>query len=235
MKTIDKKTTIKLTTGEQSACDTIRPMMNENSVHDATAKYLIGTEVAELKNAAGKYGKASVPRVARSLGCTRVLLDTYARVADAWTSEEFTALTDRKNAKGVSLTFTHYIAISNLDTKEARAELLEDALKNSLTTRQTEWKVAGPSVEKTATLGKRVANVAKVVARSEGADATPELLAELEAAAVQAAAAKEELAAMMATVNERIADVKRALATPVSTPNVGKVGDVANDTEKAAE
>jgi hypothetical protein len=219
-KSATEKSPAVLTAAEQTACDRIRPLMNENSVSDATAKYLIGTEVAGVMNDSEKYGKASVPRIARELGCTQVLLYTYAKVAETWTTEEFTTLTETKNTKGMSLTFTHFIAISKLDTKEARAALIADVLENSLTTRQTETRNATKCSEATPSLGQRVAKVAKLVADYDEERPTQRLLTKLEAVALDAAAAKKEMDALMVSVTDRIANVKLALSTPVSTDDL---------------
>lgn len=56
------------------ACNTIRTLMVAGTQHEAMNKYKIGAKVVDLQRDVGKYGKNSVGRVAKAVGCTRALL-----------------------------------------------------------------------------------------------------------------------------------------------------------------
>lgn len=120
------------------SCLKIRGLMATRATGDTKVAYQIGAEVFGITKETEKYGRGSVKLLAGELGCTAALLYSYARVAAAWNPEEFKEATKKANAKGLPLTFSHFVELAREEeSKAAREHLFALALRESLDRRGT--------------------------------------------------------------------------------------------------
>lgn len=123
-----------LTPELQAKCTKIRSLMAKEAAGSKIA-YQVGVEVHAVRKDPKAYGKGSVVKLARELGCTPALLYSYADVAAAWPKEAaFVAMCEKNNAKGLPLGFSHFIEIEKA-APNARPTFFETALKDSLSVR----------------------------------------------------------------------------------------------------
>ena len=115
----------------RTKCDEIRTLMTDGNKKEVHAKYSIGLAIVMVQNDSEKYGKGSVRVVASELGCTAALLYSYAAVASTWTPDAFEVASARDNAKGISLTFSHFIELSKVKNAQKREALLTAALEEA--------------------------------------------------------------------------------------------------------
>ena len=126
----------------RAKCTKIRTLLAKEAEGNKPA-YLVGVEVHAVRKDPDKYASGSVEAMANEIGCTAALLYSYSKVAEAWPSaEKFGAMTDKPNAKGLPLTFSHFIEIAKADPK-MRANFFDAALKDSLSVRALKQAVAG--------------------------------------------------------------------------------------------
>lgn len=115
-------------------CNKIRGLMAKEAAGGKIA-YQVGVEVHAVRQDPKAYGKGSVVKLARELGCTPALLYSYADVVAAWPKEAaFVAMCETNNAKGLPLGFSHFIEIAKAPPN-ARPTFFETALKDSLSVR----------------------------------------------------------------------------------------------------
>ena len=125
----------------RAKCTKIRTLLAKEAEGNKPA-YQVGVEVHAVRKDRDKYGKGSVEAMANEIGCTAALLYSYSKVAEAWpNAEKFAAMTDKPNAKGLPLTFSHFIEIAKA-ASNARTRFIDAALKDSLSVRALKQAVA---------------------------------------------------------------------------------------------
>lgn len=218
MKTTEKTET--MSSELQTSCNKIRTLLSRQNRDDAQAKYDIGVEIVAVKKDEDKYGKGSVRVIADELGCTTVLLYTYAAVAAAWTPDEFKAICKKKNVKGVTLSFRHLLALAKADGDKRQA-LLEEMLTQCPPAQEMERKSRkSPAISSQHRVLVNVSKVAKLLARCETETASAELLAELEDAVKQSPDTKKTVDEMLATLDAQRAAMAARLMAPTSSDNI---------------
>ncbi|MGZ3458566.1 MAG: hypothetical protein ACXU86_08680 [Archangium sp.] len=116
----------------------LRELVTQSDTQDADAQYRIGCMVRDVQDAPGKYGAGSVKRLAQEMERDETSLYHRAQVVRTWPPDEFKALLDRKNSKGLPLTFYHLVALSSVEEQNARERLIEEVLKECHTVRATQ-------------------------------------------------------------------------------------------------
>jgi len=111
---------------ERAVIRDVRRLLAQGYTRDARLGYAIGARIKSLKSEEGKYGKGSVEHVADEVGCTAALLYNFAKVADAWTDEEFEAEL-AKPSEGLPLTLSHYAVVARLKDVAQHPTFLERA------------------------------------------------------------------------------------------------------------
>jgi ActR/RegA family two-component response regulator len=98
-------------------------------------RYAVGAIVAEIKANPDLYGRGAMVAVATALGEDLPSLYRHAAVAECWTETEVAALLDRKGPGGRTLSWSHIVLLGSLSSAHARARLVEQALRESLSVR----------------------------------------------------------------------------------------------------
>jgi hypothetical protein len=122
----------------REALEKVRELVAQGDAEDAATQYSIGSIVRDVQDAPGKYGAGSVKRLAQEMGRDEKILYHRAQVVRTWPLDEFNALLDRKNSKGMPLSFYHFVALSSVEERNAREQLLEEVLKESHTVKATQ-------------------------------------------------------------------------------------------------
>jgi ActR/RegA family two-component response regulator len=98
-------------------------------------RYAVGAIVAEIKAHPELYGRGAMVAVATALGEDLPSLYRHAAVAECWTEAEVSALLDRKGPGGRTLSWSHIVLLGSVSSAHARARLVEQALRESLSVR----------------------------------------------------------------------------------------------------
>lgn len=114
----------------------LRTLLRDRTSNDATLTYRVAATVAEIKGDETKYGKGSVKLLARELGYTAANLYACAKVAEVWDHSAFELHLKRVTAKGLPLTFSHFLEIASVPHAEERDALLQKAIDNDLSVRE---------------------------------------------------------------------------------------------------
>jgi hypothetical protein len=122
----------------REALEKVRELVVQGDAEDASTQYSIGSIVRDVQDAPGKYGAGSVKRLAQEMGRDEKSLYHRAQVVKTWPPDEFKALLDKKNSKGMPLSFYHLVALSSLEERNARERLIEEVLKESHTVKATQ-------------------------------------------------------------------------------------------------
>jgi hypothetical protein len=124
----------------QKAAERVRGLLVEIGVDELLRRYRIGEEVGALSDAAGeeKYGKRAVEKLAHAVGRDASTLYEYRDVVRAFPDKAvFRALAKRKSSRGVPLSFSTFVVLSDSClTAKMRITLVEQALTDGLTIRQ---------------------------------------------------------------------------------------------------
>lgn len=115
-------------------CDRLRPRLKGAESELARARHELGLLVGEVA-ASKKFGEDAVGQIKAELGIARRTLYRCSAVATAFPRAEFSALLSRVNRHGLPLTWTHFVALSELPPVR-RLALAEKALTDGLTARQ---------------------------------------------------------------------------------------------------
>jgi len=102
---------------------------------DVPARYTVALIASQVKDEA-EFGKDGLGTVEKELGLRNSTLYAYARVADVWKADEFAVVSSKVNAKGMTLSWSHWELLASVDDGRARRPLLERTLRECLTVRQ---------------------------------------------------------------------------------------------------
>ncbi|MFY0568964.1 hypothetical protein ACN28E_34795 [Archangium lansingense] len=122
----------------REALEKLRELVAQSDAQDADAQYRIGCVVRDVKGSSDKYGKSNVKRLAQELGRDERSLYDRAHVAEMWSPEEFRGLLARKSDKGLPLSFYHLVALSAVEDRQAREQLIAEVLKESYSVKATQ-------------------------------------------------------------------------------------------------
>lgn len=100
---------------------------------DATARYKIGVIVHGVDLGGKKYGTDPVGQLAAALGKDPNTLYEYSRVAGTWPLGKFTSILSKRNAFGLTLSWTHFVVLSYVKAEKPRTALTKRALLEGLT------------------------------------------------------------------------------------------------------
>ena len=125
----------------REALERLRELVTQSDTRDADAQYSIGRVVRDVKSSSDKYGKRNVKRLAQELGRDEKSLYHRAQVAETWSSEEFRGLLAKKNSKDLPLSFYHFVALSSVKDRQAREQLIDEVLTESLSYEATRSRI----------------------------------------------------------------------------------------------
>lgn len=117
-------------------CDRLRELLSKVATDEVQTRHRVGQLLAALKRAPGKYGSNAVARLAVELGCDAATLYRHASVAERWSFESMQSLAAKKNAKGMPLSWSHWVELARVDSDDERDMLLRRALAESLSVRK---------------------------------------------------------------------------------------------------
>jgi hypothetical protein len=122
----------------------IKKLLSEDTSDMLARRHKIGVAVVELKNE-DMYGYHAVERLADDLGYDKSTLYEYADVAEAWPAKAFSEVCGRKTTKGMPITFSHLVELTDVDNPKRRAKLLDEVFAKSLSVRALREKIGGQS------------------------------------------------------------------------------------------
>lgn len=121
----------------RSALNRLRDELNDADREDVMARYAVASICVEVKDET-KYGEKGLDFLESELDMGHSTLYRYAKVAEAWTYEEFQKLAARLNAKGRTLSWSHWELLAAQKDGRRRSALLDRTLKESLSVRDLE-------------------------------------------------------------------------------------------------
>jgi hypothetical protein len=131
-------------------CSHIRKMMCSADTSDARLRYNISAQVHEAMTEVGKYGKGAVEYIATEIGCTAANLYDYARVAGAWTGDEFEAAIKAPTASKMRLSFSHFVTLAKVVPPADRQALFSECIKKNYSVRDLKARIAETAPSKPA-------------------------------------------------------------------------------------
>lgn len=108
------------------ASSKIGRLFTQEELDVSLIRYDIGAEVNELRRAEATYGAGLVAEVATAVGRDVDTLYDYASVASLVPRDKFRELTERVNAAGVPLSFSHFVELATKNGKRKDKGLRED-------------------------------------------------------------------------------------------------------------
>lgn len=118
----------------QEALEAIRTLLGASNAREAGAKYDVGRQVLVVQ---AKYGRDALNMLIDKLGCGKDVIYNSARVVKSWNEQEFAELLQRPGAKGMSLSFSHFVKLSRVKPPEVRAALVRKVLDDGLSVEET--------------------------------------------------------------------------------------------------
>jgi hypothetical protein len=107
----------------------IRELLKKDLKRGGLARYEIGARVRKVKDDPKKYGKNAVLLLSSLLGLKGdTTLYGYARVAETWSRNQVEQLLARPTPRGVGISFSHLVALSNVKKDDYRKEMLAKAI-----------------------------------------------------------------------------------------------------------
>jgi len=139
-----------ITYGEMSAalreaCDEIREALSNLVELDVIARYKVAEIVRRVVGDEDKYGRKSVPRLARVLGLDPSGLYDAAKVAECWSADEVRGLLgrqDRDNKKNVGISWSHLVALARIEDKKDRERILRETIGYGWSVRDLQKEIA---------------------------------------------------------------------------------------------
>ena len=101
--------------------NTIRNHLAEVEKGDVLGRYKVALGIHEVRDTA-KFGSGAMAKVAKFLGRKLTFVNDYATLAETWPDPEvFTKLAEKKNAKGIPLTWSHFLVLMRERDEDKRA------------------------------------------------------------------------------------------------------------------
>jgi hypothetical protein len=117
------------------ACSTVRRLLAEAIREDVRARHRLGAFLCEVRGATELYGHGAIDRIARDLGVGADTLYRCAAVADSWSAEGLEDLMGRTSRCGDPLSWSHFVALTKLDSAPQRALAIEKCLDEDFSVR----------------------------------------------------------------------------------------------------
>jgi hypothetical protein len=112
-----------------------RALLDDATAATVRTRREVGAIVAQIKRDEQRYGQQAVAKLAAALGRDETSLYRYAGVAECWDATLFATLSDRRDARGRPLSWSHWVELSAVTDVRARSALLEQALREALNVR----------------------------------------------------------------------------------------------------
>jgi hypothetical protein len=112
-----------------------RALLDSAATGTVRTRHEVGCIVARIKHDEQRYGQQAVGRLAAALRRDETSLYRYAAVAECWDATEFVELSERRDALGRPLSWSHWVQLSAIADERARRALLERALRDGLSVR----------------------------------------------------------------------------------------------------
>ncbi len=133
-KSKNQKTNDEMKREVRNALGAIRELLSVSDAQEANAKYKVGRQVLAVQT---KYGKRAVKMLIEELGYGKDVLYNAARVVKTWDEPAFAKLLQSKGAKEMSLSFSHFVKLSQEERQEVRAALVRKVLEEGLSVDET--------------------------------------------------------------------------------------------------
>lgn len=125
--------------GMTDACREITQEIRDDyakvAVSEIVAFWRIGQRINKVLEDESKFGVNAVEQIATALQLEANLFYSCRKFASAFTAAEVKELGARKNAAGVGLSFSHFVALSRVQDTEFRTKMLNKAYQHCLSVR----------------------------------------------------------------------------------------------------
>jgi hypothetical protein len=118
----------------RDALGAIRKLLSASDSQEADAKYKVGRQVLAVQT---KYGKRAVKMLIKESGYGKDVLYNAARVVKTWDEPAFAKLLQSKGAKEMSLSFSHFVKLSQEERQDVREALVRQVLEEGLSVDET--------------------------------------------------------------------------------------------------
>ena len=114
----------------------IHRLQGGQNIHEADTMYAIGAHVAEVLADGNTYGIRAVPSLSHAIGIKSTALREYAHVAQTWNPDRFAALMERRDRRGLPISFYHLTEIRRVTDPLEREKWVNDTLAQGWSIRQ---------------------------------------------------------------------------------------------------
>ncbi|HEX7604566.1 MAG TPA: DUF1016 N-terminal domain-containing protein [Polyangiaceae bacterium] len=120
----------------QRRCAAIQKWLVRAASDDVQMRYRVGQLLVDTRKQEQVYGANPVGQLSLALRRPVSTLYRYASVAECWSSKEMKALAGKLNVFGEPLSWSHWVELSQVRSREARERLRERTLAEGLSVRE---------------------------------------------------------------------------------------------------
>jgi len=128
-----------------AATEVVRGLLAETARGEVLGRHKAGTFLREVKGAPGAYGERCIERIGAELGISAATLYRYVAVAEIWSTGEIQAENTKIDKFGHPLSWSHFVALSQIPDRDIRQRLLAESLKHGWSARDLKIHIAGAS------------------------------------------------------------------------------------------
>jgi hypothetical protein len=115
----------------RDACDAIGEALAKVGPEDVMVRWRLGALVRASQGAPNKYGNGAVNQIASRLAFSPATLYRFAKVADAWTLDDLSALLAMRGTNGLPLRWMHVVVLASV-ASHRRDPLVQKALSEGM-------------------------------------------------------------------------------------------------------